>query len=174
MPFVRMISGVYGYRPAGSKRVEAKRVGDPPFEVDDERAKRLVALGVAEVVCYGADEVFVEGVATGLQPREQMGEGSNLPDVNDLAGGEEDAPEIPEYSESMSLKELKAIMQEYDLPYKVGMSKADCVAALDKLFSDIEEDNSYEEEPNPETEADESGERSVPPQLNTDDSGIVV
>jgi hypothetical protein len=47
MTAIKIIKGVFGYRnPKGY--LEPKTVADPPFEVSDSAAKRLVAQGVAE------------------------------------------------------------------------------------------------------------------------------
>jgi hypothetical protein len=45
---IRIINGTYGYRRPGSVGVTPKSKRDPPFEVEDAQAARLVALKAAE------------------------------------------------------------------------------------------------------------------------------
>jgi hypothetical protein len=47
MALIKIKSGVYGYRRTGSMAVTQKTSADPPFEVDDAKAARLVAAKVA-------------------------------------------------------------------------------------------------------------------------------
>lgn len=47
---IRIICGTYGYRPnKNESRVVSKNNTSEPFEVDDDEARRLVELGIAEI-----------------------------------------------------------------------------------------------------------------------------
>lgn len=156
---IKIISGVYGYRPVGSKYVEPKRAGDPPFMIEDEKAARLVDLKVA---VYVDDITPVKEVATGNIDNEDDNEVDNpldeatLPtdeitaievdtvdDINEEATLPTDeimTPERPVYNVGMKVVELREIMDECQLSFKVGMTKADMVAVLDEYFSNEAED----------------------------------
>jgi len=64
---VKIISGTYGHKVG--KYIEPKDRTSEPFELEETEAKRLVSLGVAEII--------TEGVATGGN-----GEETNPPSVN--------------------------------------------------------------------------------------------
>lgn len=156
---IKIISGVYGYRPAGSKYVEPKRAGDPPFTVEDEKATRLVAKKIA---VYVDDITLIKEVATAIIDTEDDKKVDNpfdetkLPtdeitatvvdtvdDINEettLPTNEITTPEEPVYNVDMKVAELREIMDECQLPFKVGMTKVDMVAALDEYFSDDADD----------------------------------
>lgn len=85
------------------------RAGEPPIEVDEAQARRLVEQkGVAEYVTpypvEDADEPAVQ----------------------------------PPYHIGMTGKELREIGAECGLTFKQGMSKADMVSKLDEFFAGLE------------------------------------
>ena len=47
MKQVKIINGIYGYKPAGSKFIVPVTAGDPPITLVDEEAQRLVSIGIA-------------------------------------------------------------------------------------------------------------------------------
>ncbi len=143
MKLIRIVSGVYGHRPSGSRFVEPKRVGDPPFEVASDKAARLVELNVAEYV-EELESVSLGRVATGSGD-DNTGKGDKSPpedhnpledefDDDDDDQGEDELPEIPEYNTDMKMDELREILNEFGIPFKVGMSKEDVVTLLDEFF----------------------------------------
>lgn len=112
---IKIIAGVYGHR--NGQRVEAVRAGDPPIEVEDGIAERLIKAGVAEVV--------------EVKPAEQ-------PQVID---DEDDGEEFPEYSERMTRAKLEAIAREVgidDVEIKDAETKADLIALIDEAKADYE------------------------------------
>jgi hypothetical protein len=165
MKCIKIITSVYGHRPKGSKYIQPKRAGDPPFLVEDEKAERLVAKGVAVYV-------DAEPVATASGEGEDPETGEYIPDGEAGADGEEnagsngaddseedsdsdpddsredsedddgsddeeaDSEEKPEYSINMKFDDLRELLKECELPYKVGMTKADIVAALDEFYGE--------------------------------------
>lgn len=132
MKTIKIISGIYGYRPAGSKVIEPKRAGDPAFQVEDAEAARLVSLKVAAYV-----------------------------DENSSSKSETEAPKgIPSYNADMKSTELREIMSDYGIPYKVGMSKADMVAALDEYFK---------EESGEDSDGGSEGDEEAPPDLGAEE-----
>lgn len=135
MRTIKIVNGVYGHKPAGSKFIDPKRTGDPPFEVEDARAAQLVAIKVAEYADIEEKQVLKE-VATPPEGSEQTGTGVNMPNGESGSNGEGNVQEKPEYNIDMKATELREIMDNCQLTYKVGMSKADMVAALDAYFED--------------------------------------
>lgn len=165
MRTVKIVSGVFGHRPEGSKYIEPKKAGDPPFLVADELAARLVAIKVA--VYVNEDNISLDtGVATAIKETVDAKAVDNITEDNELLQSEieplddeqpqadneppqeVDLPERPAYTADMKAAELREIMDEYQLPFKVGMSKVDMVAALDDFFADeVEDDESADELP---------------------------
>jgi len=44
---IKIIRGTYGYKQNGNGSISPKTVKDPPFEVDEKEAERLIDMGVA-------------------------------------------------------------------------------------------------------------------------------
>ncbi|MDF2984890.1 MAG: hypothetical protein K0R50_400 [Eubacterium sp.] len=132
MQLIKIVNGTYGHKTLGSKHIDPKDVGSPPFEVDDIEAIRLVDIGVA-IYCLDIDviEEAATPVATPDKEENVTGTGKNTPDGN--------AGEKPFYSSEMKADELKELMKKYGLSFKVGMTKDDIVAALDEFFDNEEE-----------------------------------
>lgn len=100
---------------------------DGPQTFSEELEARLVSEGVAK---------YVEDKPVRRKPTK-----------NDTVNGTENAQDIPEYSADMKAAELREIMENCGLQYKVGMSKADMVAALDAYFGDEVEDEDEDTPP---------------------------
>lgn len=123
---IRIICGVYGHYING--RVIAKDRNSDPFELAPEREAELVEQGIAAYVGDGAPIGFDE----------------TPPESTDVADG---VSPVPEYSTSNSVKELREIAKQCGLNFKVGMSKAEMVAALDAFFDATMTDEEPEDEP---------------------------
>lgn len=122
MKSIKIIVGSYGYRPEGSKSVTLITKQHPPIDVSDAEAERLIELGVA---------VIVENDIPLTRPEETPDKGS-----------------MPEYSKKNKADELKALMDEFGLPYEDGITKQQMVDALDAFFdAPAEDDEDAEEEP---------------------------
>jgi len=117
-----------------------------PQELPGELEARLVSEGAAQyvntrVTLKKDKQVPAIGVATGIIQPESIEPGVNLTEEENLSNGELDVQEKPEYSVAMKAAELRELMEECQLPFKVGMSKADMVAALDAYFGDEPEED---------------------------------
>lgn len=148
MRTIRIVNGVYGFRPAGSKFVDPKRAGDPPFEVEAEKAARLVALKVAEYAEV-VENVPFEEVATGFVGDKTEEPGVNPPGDFDPSESEIDNEDIldrPNYSTDMKMDELRVILDECGIPFKVGMSKEDIVDLLDEYFYGADDETDEDDE----------------------------
>lgn len=121
MKSIKIIAGSYGYRAEGASSVTLITKQHPPVVVSDEEAERLIALGVA---------VIVESDLPLVRPEQ--------PPV-DLAH--------PEYSMKNKAYELKALMDEFELPYEEGITKQQMVDALDAYFETPADEEEDEEEP---------------------------
>ena len=123
---VKIISGTYGCKIKG--RIVPKDRMSEPFSLDDAEAKRLVSLGVAEII--------TEGVATGGN-----GEETNPPSVNpsndengsngENEGGNDivghlDAEQLRE----MTNKELKALADDMGIDTSKMKVKDDYIQAI--------------------------------------------
>lgn len=118
---IEMIAGVFGLRVESGKtadgkpkyRVKGMGPDDGPFAASKEQEARLVKLGLARYV----DPPKVDA---------------------DADGG---AGEYPTYNADMKVDQLKEIGKQFGLTFKVGMKKTDMVAALDKLFGKVTDDD---------------------------------
>ncbi len=123
MKSIKIIAGSYGYRPEGSKSVTLITKQHPQIEVSNAEAERLIELGVAVIV------------ESDLKLQSQ----AQLPESTDTR---------PEYSMKNRADELKALMDEFELPYEEGITKQQMVDALDNYFdTPANDDEAVDEEP---------------------------
>lgn len=115
---IQMIAGVFGLQVDGIVKAMDKNCG--PFEASPEQEARLIRLGLAVHVDDGTPIGFDEA-----PPMED--EEPDLPDGVIC---------IPEYGMNNTVAELREIGKLCGLTFKVGMTKAEMVAALD---AEIEE-----------------------------------
>lgn len=132
---VKIVNGIYGHRPKlangrMSEYVVPVSRYDPPINVDEEEAKRLVDAGVAEYAQKAPETAPAAPEDTGAE---------NVP------AEEEEAPEAQEtaeegivYSVNMKADELRAAMRENGLPVHSGMTKAQMADALNGVTPLIE------------------------------------
>ena len=118
---IRIIRGVYGYLDKDGI-VRPKTEADAPFALTEDQEARLVRLGVAEYV-------------------------GNVKDAPETAPEQDsdDTEEVPTDDISLadlSVKELREIGKEYGISFKVGISKAEMVAAIEAAEAElaVEED----------------------------------
>ena len=158
---IKIVKGVFGHRPIDKNGKpgypEPKTAADPPFEVDETQAKRLVGLGVAAF----DDDAPVEAVATLVEDTDEGEGGSNTSEDEEGAEGKDDdesgkdddgtgendgPPEHPTYSVDDKPEVLRALLKLCGLSAPVGTTKAAMVEALDAYYKGGESDN----EPPPE------------------------
>lgn len=121
---------------------------DGPQSFSEEFEAYLVSEGVARYV--EGDYVAPAAIATVATKEAEAA-------VTIADPSEEESPSIdeitkPEYDTNMKAAELREIMEECQLSFKVGMSKADMVAVLDAYFDDEEE---YDEDELPDISAED-------------------
>lgn len=117
---IEILAGVYGHRVG--ERVVAVRAGEPPIEVDEAIAERLIRAGVARRV--------EEEPETAAEAK---------PVVEDEA--EEPDEGFPEFSEKMTRAELEAVAREVGLEEKEikgAQNKGDLIDLLDQAKADYE------------------------------------
>ena len=132
MKKVKIIKGTYGYQPEGSKIVKAIDRGEC-VDLPEDKAARLVKLGVAVYV----DEPDTTSENAYVPDQEPIGFDETPPedsveDSDELPELPEGVIAIPEYSVEMKATELREIGKLCGLTFKVGMTKEEMVAALDK------------------------------------------
>ena len=117
-----------------------KTAADGKLTLSREEEARLVARGVADYVTRPVLNA-VPDAGTPAGGMEQDGQGIPLPDSENAAEGmAEDGGNIPAYSMDMKADSLRSLMKQHDIPCRVGMSKAEMVAALDAVFHPAAED----------------------------------
>lgn len=119
---IKIAKGNYGYNNGVTVRV--KKPSDKPFSVSDEEARRLVALGVAEIVSEG-----------GILPASD--EGTDIADIKEDAPEIENEFEIPLYNDLLTRAELQAIAKEYGIEISDRATKSEMIKALDDYFADM-------------------------------------
>ena len=112
-----------------------------PQTLAAEVEARLVSEGVAEYIDQHAQKKSGEGVATPPADNKEPGAGENTPDQQAAPGSEEIAADKPQYSIVLKAAELRELLEECGLTFKVGMTKADMVAVLDEYFEEEANDN---------------------------------
>ena len=123
---VKIISGTYGCKIKG--RIVPKDLTSEPFELEDAEAKRLVSLGVAEII--------TEGVATGGNDEETNPPSVNLSnDENGSNGENEGENDIvghldAEQLREMTNKELKALAEDMGIDTSKMKVKDDYIQAI--------------------------------------------
>lgn len=124
---IHIIRGVYGYQDKDGI-VRTKTEADPPFELLPEQEARLVRLGVAEYVGK------VKSAPVADAEEEESAEDQETE-------GEEAATDTFSLAD-LSVKELREIGKEYGISFKVGISKAEMVKAIEEAEAqlDVEED----------------------------------
>lgn len=113
---VKIVKGVYGFDTG--KTVVGKSAKDAPFLLDEDKARRLFDLGVAEPVCDDAyPDSHVYAVEEDAETDEEVDE-IHTEDMEELNLAE------------MTLEELKEFAEPYGLKYKVGTKKADFIQQI--------------------------------------------
>ena len=113
---IHIVRGVYGYLDKDGI-VRPKTDADAPFELAPEQEERLVRLGVAEYVGK-VNSAPVTEAEPGVSTEEAPTDGISLADL--------------------SVKELREIGKEYGLTFKVGISKAEMVAAIEEAEANVD------------------------------------
>ena len=113
---IKIIRGVYGFVDEGGI-VRPKTSDDAPFSLLPEQEERLVRLGVAQYVVQ-----VKSAPAEEPQPEESVAE---LPSNERLLS-------------DLSAKELRELGKEYGITFKVGISKAEMVQAIETAENELE------------------------------------
>lgn len=127
---VKIVKGVYGFDTG--KTVIGKSANDEPFLLDEDKARRLFDLGVAELVC---DDAYPDCPVYGVDDETEGAEAENGEDVDEI--NPDDMEELN--LEEMMLKELKEFAEPYGLKYKVGTKKADFIKQIQAALLEAEE-----------------------------------
>lgn len=126
---VKIVKGVYGFDTG--KTVVGKSTKDAPFLLDEDKARRLIGLGVAEPVC---DDAYSDSHVYAVEEDAEADEG-----VDEIPSEDMEELNLAE----MTLEELKEFAEPYGLKYKVGTKKADFIQQI----RDALEEEAHEEPP---------------------------
>lgn len=113
---VKIVKGVYGFDTG--KTVVGKSAKDAPFLLDEDKARRLFDLGVAEPVC---DDAYPDSHVYAVEEDAETDEG-----VDEIPTEDMEELNLAE----MTLEELKEFAEPYGLKYKVGTKKADFIQQI--------------------------------------------
>lgn len=136
---INLTQGAYRYRPEGEKSAVVVRIGDPAFDLPEEEAARLVALGVAQYAVTEVATAQIQAQETDARKPQPAGQAAQTDD----SGPPEDKPE---YSVRMTARQLKELMDEHGVAYEDGMTKAQLVQRLDSFFDAYEDESGSDEE----------------------------
>lgn len=111
-----------------------KTAADGKLTLPREEEARLVSRGVAD---YVTKPILSTAPAPGgaAEDTPKDGAGVTLPEAENAAESMTEGGDIPAYSIDMRVDYLRSLMKQHDIPCKVGMSKAEMVAALDAVFN---------------------------------------
>lgn len=121
---IKIVQGVYGYLDKDGI-VRPKTEADEPFTLTPEQEERLVRLGVAVLVGMAEEAPTAE---------------PNSEEPEQYPIGFDEAPVDERGLEEYSVKELREIGKDYGLTFKVGMSKADMIQAIEKAEAELDID----------------------------------
>lgn len=119
---IQIIRGVYGYLDRDGI-VRPKTEDDGPFTLMPEQEERLVRLGVAQ---------YVNSVKLPPEPADFEEE--------EEPAGEEETLDVDIPLSEFSVKELREMGKNYGLTFKVGMSKAEMISAIEAAEAALDED----------------------------------
>lgn len=129
---VKIVKGVYGFDTGTT--VIGKSANDEPFFLDEDKARRLLDLGVAELVC---DAEYPDSPVYGVGDDETT-EGAET----------ENGEELEEIIlDEMTLEELKEFAEPYGVKYKVGTKKAVFIEQIKAALQEAAETENGEEPP---------------------------
>ena len=140
---VKIISGTYGCKIKG--RIVPKDLTSEPFELEDAEAKRLVSLGVAEII--------TEGVATGGNGKETNPPSVNPSNDENGSNGENEGGNKnitlsrEEELKEMTNKELKALADGMGIDTSKMKVKAEYIQAIVAVESSASDDDENGENP---------------------------
>lgn len=117
---VKIVKGTYGHKVGVA--VVGRTTRDEAFLLDEEKAKRLVSLGVAVVIA---------------QTQEPSASGEDNEDGND--------PDMP--TAEMSVKQLNKFAEPFGITYKTGTKKTDFLEQILTKMAEAEEENGENEPP---------------------------
>ena len=128
MKLIKIINGTYGFRPQPYV-VEPKTPDDPPFEVSDEEAERLVGLGVA-VVAFGEDspslQEAMDDVVKELDDQPVQPEDDEEPAEDGEEADEEELGDMPSRAEleEMTVTQLNVMAKSLGVRIPARAKKA--------------------------------------------------
>lgn len=135
---IKMIRGVFGLPVDGIVKAMDKNSG--AFEAGDEQEARLVRLGLAvKVEAAGEPAPATDAVDTDTP----IGMDETPPEDFDEAEAVEEIVDL----NTLSVKELREIGKQHGLTFKVGMTKDEIVAAIEKAQDEAVEDEDGEPAP---------------------------
>lgn len=129
MKRVKIINGLYGYRPEGAKRPHPIPAGGLCI-VTDEEAARLVGLRVGVVVEDVPADDTPGGVATPAEGEDGAGAGVDTPDQDEPTEGEETAHLDPEQLKELTNAKLKELAEDMGIDTAKLKTKAQLIAAI--------------------------------------------
>jgi hypothetical protein len=159
---VKIIQGIFGYRPKGSLVVEPVYPGGDPIDLPDELAKELIGKGVAVAITVnkaqeskamnqlegetgkkaegkpeGESGEKAEGEPKGEPKSEPEGEPKGEPErePENAPGGEgSDTDDKPVYDANTSASELRQLAKTAGITFHFGISKEQMIEALDAHY----------------------------------------
>ena len=154
MKCVKIINGLYGYRPEGAKHPKPVPAGSLCV-VTDKEAARLTALRVGVVIEDVPAEDAAGAVATPVEGGNGAGAGADIPDQSEPAEGAETARLDPEQLRELTNAKLKELAEEMGIDTTKLKTKAQLIAAI----TDVPLEDAISGEP---------GDEEAPPDLGAE------
>ena len=139
MTTVKIINGIYGYRPNNSPYVVPVSSRDPAISVDDDEALRLVEIGVAVIVDNEAPSAPVATALTGDSDSSTI---DNSSDDEDGESGDPAPGEIvnqfdPEELKGWKMDELKKLAADLGVDTTGIKKKDDLIQAIKDVVANM-------------------------------------
>lgn len=115
--------------------VKVKHCGDPPFEMEDRVAQRLIATGAVMEAASG----LPASVATTSGGDSRHAPGNDLGNGETATEGQETAHLDPDQLQSMTLAELKKLAEEMGLYAHDLRKKSDVIALITAKAVEVED-----------------------------------
>lgn len=132
---IKIVQGVYGFLDKDGI-VRPKTEADEPFELSAEQEARLVNLGVAQYVGNVKDEQEPEETAP-EDTEEMETDGEQDPIGFDETPPEDFGDEEIIDLETLTVKELRELGEEYGLSFKANAKKAEMIEAITAAQTEI-------------------------------------
>ena len=133
MKKIKIVSGAYGYHPAGAASVKLITAESGPIDVSDTEAARLVRMNVAVIVSEtddAAQEARDKAVATAAETSADTAPCVNMDETESAAEGQETPRLDAEQLKELTNAKLRELAEDMGIDCSKLRTKAQLIAAI--------------------------------------------